>query len=118
MLNHRYCYFYVIEGTPGLYKIGRSVDPLKRLRQLQTGSAVRFQLVRAIRTLFAEEIERDLHRRYAKKRVRGEWFELDSMDLLYLHAIEGSGMTKGELAGLRTSGDPHLVGEPIPTYND
>lgn len=61
----------LIEGA-GLVKIGRSVNPRARLRDLQVGSPVELKLLKTIRGGRASEIW--LHLRFEAQHVRGEWF--------------------------------------------
>ena len=68
-------YLYCISDG-SLCKFGYSVDPQRRLRSLQTGSSSRLSLVHCI---VVEQdqgrvLEREFHREYARRRVRGEWF--------------------------------------------
>jgi hypothetical protein len=54
-------------------KIGRSVNIESRLNALQTSTAVPLKLLAAIP---GGGRERELHRRFAHLRIRGEWFRL------------------------------------------
>ena len=57
----------------GYYKIGTSRRPVVRERTLQAQEPD----IRLLASVDAEGIrERELHQRYARKRVRGEWFAL------------------------------------------
>jgi len=65
----------------GYYKIGSSQRPIARERTLQAQEPD----IRLLASVNAKcSYERELHRRYAPKRVRGEWFALDYGDLLQL----------------------------------
>ena len=68
-------YLYCISDGV-LCKFGYSVDPQRRLRSLQTGSSSELSLVHCI--VVDEDqgrlLERQFHREYAYRRVRGEWF--------------------------------------------
>lgn len=70
---------YVIheEGT-ALYKIGRSWSPWNRRKQLQEGAGRPLHLLREMYHYDCLTLERELHKRYKKYRVRGEWFALPS----------------------------------------
>ncbi|MGP3938413.1 GIY-YIG nuclease family protein [Streptomyces sp. 6N106] len=65
-------YLVGMEGSP-LVKIGfTSGDPKKRLASLQTGQPMKLSLLWSS----AGNHESTLHRRFARHRVRGEWFDL------------------------------------------
>ncbi len=68
----------------GRVKIGLSDDPVKRLKQLQTGAPVQLELFafRNHRNVTVKEVE--LHKRFQHKRVGGEWFELGPQDYVDL----------------------------------
>ena len=71
--RRRSTYVYVISGA-GKVKIRIAGDPLRRLSSLQTGLPVPLELVRAIPTDRAAELEATLHRRWAPHRSHGERF--------------------------------------------
>lgn len=58
------------------YKIGRSVNPERRLRELEGSNGV-ISIVLVIN----EDYENFLHRMFAHKRKYGEWFSLDDNDI-------------------------------------
>lgn len=69
---------YLIQDKSGRVKIGVSVNPKKRLAQLQTSHS-------DILTLLAtcpggEALERELHGRYFWARTSGEWFDMKSFE--------------------------------------
>lgn len=57
-----------------LVKIGYSIDPAKRLVDLENGSGMCGGLVPILRFRGAFAKERTLHARYAEQRLFGEWF--------------------------------------------
>lgn len=63
-------------GSPDspLVKIGWSDNPKRRLRNLQSGSPVPLRLLAVYEG--GHYVEAELHRRFADKRVHGEWFDL------------------------------------------
>lgn len=73
------------------YKIGSSTDPQQRLRALQTAQPEAVTLVHTIESARYKYIERDLHRRFAGKRARGEWFALSDDDLAYIRGLSSDG---------------------------
>tara|TARA_R100001443_G_scaffold28278_1_gene41425 strand:- start:354 stop:1385 length:1032 start_codon:yes stop_codon:yes gene_type:complete len=72
------CYIIKDENT-GLYKIGKSLDPLSREKTLQSEKPT----LKAVK-IFREDHESELHKLYKKQRVRGEWFKLNNIQLEYV----------------------------------
>lgn len=65
--------YFVKAGPDGPIKIGWTVNPQKRLEQLQTGSAVRLFI---LGTMEGSSVgESAFHKRWSRYRIRGEWFE-------------------------------------------
>lgn len=66
-------YLYFIEAVDsGFIKIGRSLNPELRLKQLEAGSPN--QLVILGKVSGGSELEAELHKRFSAHRERGEWF--------------------------------------------
>ena len=63
----------------GFYKIGRSINPLKREKTLQSEEP---DIVMV--NTWSRNIERQLHIKYKDYRVRGEWFELSKAQVKYI----------------------------------
>jgi hypothetical protein len=80
-------YVYVIEAIGlGLFKIGKANDFATRFPSYRTECPVECRPVIAgvVPNEFVGQIERGLHRRYADKRKKGEWFALSEDDLARL----------------------------------
>lgn len=58
----------------GLVKIGVSSSPQFRLASLQCGCPVELRIIKTI-DVVPRTVETDIHKRFAKYRVRGEWFD-------------------------------------------
>jgi len=67
------------DNNTGLYKIGRSINPLDREKTLQAEKPT-IKLIK----IFKDDVERELHDKYNKQRVRGEWFNLNKVQLKYI----------------------------------
>ncbi len=83
-------FVYVMERA-GHLKIGLSTDPEKRLRQIQTASPEPIALIATrqfANRLTAAAAERLLHKRFARKRHVGEWFNAEKHRVLA--ALQGS----------------------------
>ena len=78
------CYVYLmIDTTNNFHKIGISNKPKYREHTLQSDKpTIELVCCKAYPTrAIAEAIESSLHRVYASKRIRGEWFNLDASDI-------------------------------------
>ena len=74
---------YLIQNlNNGFVKIGRSANPQKRLRQLQTGSGDKLTLLRTYSVANDVAMERRLHSMFWQSKKKGEWFNFPSPDYL------------------------------------
>ena len=71
---------YIIKDcNTGLYKIGCSNEPLKREKTLQSEKP-NIKIIK----IFENYIEKELHKKYEKQRIRGEWFNLNEIQIKYI----------------------------------
>jgi hypothetical protein len=81
------CYVYLMLDTSnGYYKIGISNNPVYREKTLQSEKPTIEVVISKkfpIRKI-AESFEKSLHITYAEKRIRGEWFILDEIDVTHI----------------------------------
>lgn len=86
--------YAIRNADTGLIKLGMSKDPKRRLRQLATASASRLEL------LWSHEggssLETFLHRRFAARHVRGEWFDFTDVDAMNLLTVAATHFTNGQ----------------------
>lgn len=66
------------------YKIGFSKNPKNRLQTVRTHNPLDVKLFATLKTDDYVEIEKELHKLFANKNSRREWFELHEEDLLHL----------------------------------
>ena len=67
---------YIIQSdVTGMIKIGRSKNPQKRLKQLQTGNPNKLKLIVAFKGEGWKE--KNIHERLDRYRLEGEWFSYD-----------------------------------------
>lgn len=70
-------YVYLIRSKEtNRYKIGKSKNPEKRLKQLQTGSSEQLELIEKFQSKYPFLIESTMHNRYSYVKMIGEWFDL------------------------------------------
>jgi len=74
-MSEKISYVYFIRaGKHGPIKIGKSVNPQMRMAELQTGNLRLLRIVGLIPNA-SFEVEQDLHRRFDKFGIRGEWYK-------------------------------------------
>ena len=71
--------YLIKDNNTGYYKIGKSVDPKTREKTLQAEKPT-YTTVK----VWNKNIETELHRKYKKYRKRGEWFELNKIQVKYI----------------------------------
>lgn len=71
--------YLIKDSNTELYKIGKSKNPLKREKTLQ-GEKPTLEIVKT----WNEDIEKILHQKYKKNRIRGEWFKLTEIQIKYI----------------------------------
>jgi hypothetical protein len=75
--------YFIQAGEAGPIKIGKSDDPVARLRSLQTAHHQRLILLGTVRG--GEPLEKELHRLHEKDRLLGEWFR-PSFEVIFMVA--------------------------------
>ena len=69
--------YFIRAGNKGAIKIGVASDLAKRLETLQTGNPFELKVLATIpcsSEQHAYDLERRMHKLFASKRIRGEWF--------------------------------------------
>lgn len=79
-------FLYVVTNG-AFYKIGVTVNPVRRMHDLQISSPERLSFISLIQTDDFEKLERKLHNMFNDKRMEGEWFNLDKKDLEYIATL-------------------------------
>jgi fumarate reductase subunit D len=81
-------YVYVISDGNRV-KIGKTTtDPQKRLSTLQTGNPRKLELLHQFECRNPDRLEKYLHKLFASKRERGEWFRLEELDKKILAGLD------------------------------
>lgn len=71
---------YFVRNNEGHCKIGMTYDLQSRISQLQVSSSTKLELMFVIHSDKPDLLEREMHRRFQHKWIRGEWFSLDDSD--------------------------------------
>lgn len=81
--QHPAGYVYVIQDVDisKLYKIGRTNNPSRRLKEFSRALPFQIEVVAVVHTEDAPTLEWQLQQRYAEQRQRGEWFKLQAVDI-------------------------------------
>jgi len=69
------------------YKIGVSIDPSRRLKDLNVACPIPIEQVCSIGTDNMVSLEYALHQKFKQKHHHGEWFVLDSADIEYIKQL-------------------------------
>jgi hypothetical protein len=77
--NKNYKTYIIKDLTNNIYKIGKSVNPKLREKTLQSEKPS----IKIIK-IFDKNIESQLHLKYEKQRIRGEWFNLNQIQIKYI----------------------------------
>jgi hypothetical protein len=65
-----------------LHKIGYTRrSPEKRIKEFKTGNASDIYLVDSFKSEWGTKIESQLHKIYKSKKIGGEWFDLDDIEI-------------------------------------
>lgn len=75
--------YLIFDERTGLYKIGKSKDPYKRMKILSNLQSSFRPSLRLVSTINAD-VESFLHCRFKSKRHHGEWFGLDEKDVKFI----------------------------------
>lgn len=78
---------YVLSCDGINFKIGRTKDINKRIRQLNTARDENLTLVISCQTMDSLELEKILHRKFNHYRVNREWFKLNRWCLIEIERI-------------------------------
>jgi predicted GIY-YIG superfamily endonuclease len=81
-------FVYLISGSDGVYKIGRTSSIRRRMDDF-TKLPFETALICTIPTPDALALESSLHKKFAMKRLNGEWFRLSDEDVAGIKAMEG-----------------------------
>lgn len=80
-------FVYLASTGEGHYKIGMSTNPQKRIAKLGKQSPFYITLLHVIPVDDMARAENHLHRLFADRRGRGEWFTLSDGDAIYIKSL-------------------------------
>ena len=73
-------FIYIVKSDK-YYKIGLAKNTNNRLQSFQTSTPKKVKLIFEKEVEDYVRVEKDLHKKFKKKRIRGEWFKLSKTDL-------------------------------------
>ncbi len=76
-----YGFVYLAQGHPGEYKIGRTNLVDRRVGEIGATASMQPKLIHEIKTDDPSGVEAYWHKRFERKRLRGEWFRLTAADV-------------------------------------
>jgi hypothetical protein len=82
-----FVYLLKADGLTGVYKVGYSTDPVRRLETIQTSCPVPLILEWVIPTLGNDGTELRIHRKFSEQRIHGEWFRLSKLDVQWIQTL-------------------------------
>ena len=83
-------YVYIIKNkTLHTIKIGKSVNPRKRIRDIQNAAGCEMETIALIPCKLYSELEKDLHSEFGQDRLDyGEWFNLSTNIRQFIDMID------------------------------
>ena len=85
-------FVYVCLSDIGKYKIGASVNPERRVKELGLGSSIKHKLLFKIKSDDMFALEKILHDKFASDNIHSEWFDLDEDGIRYLNSLSYADM--------------------------
>lgn len=84
----RNCGFvYFLRSSQGHTKIGKSVSVPQRVSEIMTHLPFDVELIHVIKCDNYTAAEHELHKHFSSKRLKGEWFNLSSQEILWLTSL-------------------------------
>lgn len=80
-------YVYLLQSPSKAYKIGRTRTPENRLKTFGVQLPFEVEYICLIATSDMYRLERQLHQRFATKRINGEWFALTPEDIEFIKGL-------------------------------
>ena len=82
-------FVYVLRAENDVYKIGKAKDLDNRIYTFEVKLPIKVELYCSCKVENYSQLEKELHIKYAEKRINGEWFSLTEQDLEEIKALMG-----------------------------
>jgi hypothetical protein len=115
MSEDRSGYIYILKASKPFeecYKIGRTVKPRQRLHNFGVRLPFKFEVVGMYKFPDCHVVERYMHEFFAHKRLDGEWFSLDALDLELIHAAMLFNQALNFWSFIKHNADPAVQSDP------
>ena len=86
--NEKNGFIYLIHAHEDVYKIGKTKSPRKRFKILEVKLPFPIEVKHMIPSNDYSRAEKQLHEKFTKKRIRGEWFKLNKKDVAWIESIK------------------------------
>jgi predicted GIY-YIG superfamily endonuclease len=80
-------FVYLLQSPSQYFKIGCTKNLAKRYRDFCVSLPFEVEYLHVVSTQNMFRLEAELHRRFASKRVNGEWFDLSAEDVEYIKGL-------------------------------
>jgi len=91
---------YLLVSENGLCKIGRSKDVASRLSGLNREIPIKVDLIHSVLSNDTPKSEIFMHKKFAKERVKYEWFKLSDSQMQWIRSLKDFGIDKLMADGL------------------
>ena len=71
-------------------KIGATTNIKTRLKSLRAASPSKLELLNTLKSKDIYKLELELHKKFQKKRLNGEWFNLNENDISWIKKLDVS----------------------------
>lgn len=98
-------YVYLVDSRAGYWKIGRSAVPVQRIGMLEVKLPYDLEVIALIETKNMYVLESRLHKKYAAKRAKGEWFRLTPEDIAFIKSLVPIPKWRRKVSDLMNAGE-------------
>lgn len=120
MILEKGCVYFFKHVGLNPIKIGYSENesPINRFEQFKTYAPFGAELIGFIRTINAKKLETELHKKYSRDRIKGEWFEITRDEVEKCISFYSNLEDIEEINNFQVAFAKHIVKKNDIYYND